>query len=187
VNRTLIFAVSLSFGIAAFTVACSGGDSTPAASVETTTPQAEAGNAISDDHDLPDAAVKDSGEEKQKPEEKDAGNHVDHDAGGKPKALTKAQIQTLVNSRCTPCHVGNASAGMSLANDFTTATVNVASTELPSMKRIHPGDKESSYLFHKIRGTHLSVGGSGARMPKSGPPYLADADIDGIGAFIDGL
>ena len=59
--------------------------------------------------------------------------------------------------------------------------------ELPGMKRIEAGSKEDSYLFHKLRGTHLDVGGSGLRMPRSGPPYLSDSDVDRIGAFIDGL
>ncbi len=31
--------------------------------------------------------------------------------------------------------------------------------------RIEPGDPERSYLIHKLRGTHLAVGGEGERMP----------------------
>jgi hypothetical protein len=103
-----------------------------------------------------------------------------------PAPFTKTEMQTFVNTRCTPCHIANAPAGLSLANDFTTATVGVPATELPTMFRIAPGDREKSYLFHKIRGTHVAVGGTGARMPKNNPP-LADADIARIGGFIDGL
>ncbi len=55
------------------------------------------------------------------------------------------------------------------------------------MKRIKPGSKEDSYLFHKIAGTHLTVGGSGLRMPRNGPPYLSDVEIERIGKWIDGL
>jgi hypothetical protein len=43
--------------------------------------------------------------------------------------------------------------------------VNVPSIQLPSMDRIEPFEPDSSYLVHKIEGTHLDVGGSGARMP----------------------
>lgn len=63
---------------------------------------------------------------------------------------------------------------MSLAGDFTTATVGVAAAQLPAMKRIKAGAKADSYLFHKIAGTHLAAGGSGLRMPRTGPPYLSN-------------
>jgi hypothetical protein len=102
-------------------------------------------------------------------------------------AFTQAEIQTVLNARCAPCHIGNAAGGMSLAGNFKTATVGVASTELPSMKRIQAGSKANSYLFHKLAGTHLTVGGSGVRMPKSGPPYLTDLEIERIGKYIDSL
>ena len=102
-------------------------------------------------------------------------------------AFTQAEVQTIFDARCAPCHVGGAAAGLSLAGNFKTATVGVASTELPSMKRIQAGSKANSYLFHKLAGTHLSVAGSGVRMPKSGPPYLTDLEIERIGKYIDGL
>jgi hypothetical protein len=102
-------------------------------------------------------------------------------------AFTKAELQTLINARCYPCHITGAPAGMSLANDFTVQTVGVTSTEAAPMKRIQAGSRANSYLFHKISGTQLSVGGSGVRMPKSGPPYLSDLEIERIGKYIDGL
>jgi hypothetical protein len=109
------------------------------------------------------------------------------DAGPTVTAFTKAEVQTLVNARCTPCHITQASAGMSLANDFTTNTVNVNSSQVATLKRIKPGSKDQSYLFHKIKGTHATVGGTGLRMPRNGPPYLTDTEIARIGAFIDAL
>lgn len=42
--------------------------------------------------------------------------------------------------------------------------VNVPSTESRLM-RIEPGIPERSYVLHKLRGTHLAVGGEGERMP----------------------
>jgi hypothetical protein len=117
---------------------------------------------------------------------KDAGGY-DANVPPAPAAFTKSEIQTLFTSRCAPCHIANASAGMSLANDFTTSTVGVASYQVPSLKRIEKGDRNKSYLFHKLRGTHLTVGGSGVRMPKSGPPYLSEVEIERIGLYIDGL
>lgn len=47
------------------------------------------------------------------------------------------------------------------------------------MVRVRPGDAEQSYLWHKLAGTHLDVGGSGFLMPK--PPYstpLSEAQIE---------
>ena len=106
-------------------------------------------------------------------------------SGGAP-APTKATIQAILDARCAPCHIGGASAGMSLADDFTTNTVGVDSSQVPGMKRIARGDKGASYLFHKIAGTHVEAGGSGARMPRGGEPLGAE-DIARIGAFIDAL
>lgn len=51
-------------------------------------------------------------------------------------------------------------------------TVNVASTEMPSLKRVTPGDFANSYLYRKITGAGIT----GDRMPQGGP-YLTDAQI----------
>lgn len=104
-----------------------------------------------------------------------------------PEAFTQEEIQALMNTRCSPCHIAQASGGMSLANDFTGATVGIMAGEAPALKRIEPGSKEDSYLWHKISGTQVEAGGAGARMPLSGPPYLTDEEIARIGAWIDGL
>ena len=37
-----------------------------------------------------------------------------------------------------------------------------------NMQLVTPGDPEQSYLVHKLRGTHLEVGGSGGQMPRFG-------------------
>jgi hypothetical protein len=62
--------------------------------------------------------------------------------------------------------------------------VDVDSTQLPSMKRVAPGDVDNSYLVHKLRGTHIDVGGpsDSNRMPPLAP--LAEADIMTIEAWI---
>jgi len=58
-----------------------------------------------------------------------------------------------------------------------------SSVEVPRMCRITPCDPDSSYLLHKVKGTHLSVGGVGVRMPLSMPPLNAKA-IDTIETWI---
>jgi len=50
--------------------------------------------------------------------------------------------------------------------------VNVTSVEIPSLKRVAPGDFANSYLYRKITGAGIT----GDRMPQGGP-YLTDAQI----------
>jgi hypothetical protein len=59
--------------------------------------------------------------------------------------------------------------------------VNVASTGKPGAIRVIPGDPTNSYLVQKLLG---SPGIVGLRMPRSGPPYLTDAQISQIQAWI---
>src|SRR6267378_147164 len=53
-----------------------------------------------------------------------------------------------------------------------------------SMNLIEPGSPDSSYLFHKVNGTHLKANGQGARMPLGGA--LEAADIEAIRLWILG-
>ena len=61
--------------------------------------------------------------------------------------------------------------------------VGVAAAELPTMPRIQPGQPDASYLVHKLQGTHLTVGGTGSRMPLGGAP-VAQATIDRLRAWV---
>jgi hypothetical protein len=111
---------------------------------------------------------------------------------GTPPACTDAvcftrDIQPIFTANCalSGCHAGtspqqnqNLSAG--LAYQY---IVNVASNERAGMKRVLPFQPDSSYLVHKIQGTQLSVGGSGARMPLGAAP-LTQGQIDLIRAWI---
>lgn len=72
----------------------------------------------------------------------------------------------------------NLSAGQAFGS-----VVNVAARELPGMNRVTPSQPDSSYLVHKVQGTHLAVGGSGSRMPLNRSP-LSQSDIDLIRAWI---
>jgi hypothetical protein len=49
------------------------------------------------------------------------------------------------------------------------AMVNVPSMQLPTMNLVTPGKLNDSYLWHKIDGTQLEVGGMGGRMPLTIP------------------
>jgi hypothetical protein len=72
---------------------------------------------------------------------------------------------------CTPCHVnGGINGGLNL--DKYKNIVNRPSDDVPTMDRIEPFDMQNSYMWHKLSGTQLLVGGSGLQMPRNGPPFL---------------
>lgn len=84
------------------------------------------------------------------------------------------QVQPVFNEQCL-CHMESPS-GTKVAPFLTLnegqslgELVGVASMEAPALARVEPGIPEESYLWHKIRGTHLDVGGSGESMPPTGP------------------
>jgi Ca2+-binding RTX toxin-like protein len=88
---------------------------------------------------------------------------------------------TSISGNCTDCHKGpGAPRGLHLdpANSYANI-VNVASSEVPSLKRVKPGDDSNSYLVQKIEGT-AAVGG---RMPLGKAPLTA-ADISLIRRWI---
>jgi hypothetical protein len=92
------------------------------------------------------------------------------------------QVQSQVlTPNCNGCHVGaNAPAGLRLdaANSFA-MLVNVASTQVPTLLRVKPGDPDNSYLVQKIDG-RATVGG---RMPL-GRAALPQASIDLVRSWI---
>ncbi|MFM7201130.1 MAG: hypothetical protein ACKO6N_10095 [Myxococcota bacterium] len=93
-----------------------------------------------------------------------------------PSSATFCDVQaTVFDGYCTGCHAGsNPSGKLSLQGGVSYAqVVGVAASQLPSMQRVLGGAPEQSYLYHKIAGTHASVGGSGSTMPQGGPPLPA--------------
>lgn len=99
-----------------------------------------------------------------------------------------ADIQPIFTTNCalSGCHTGsqpqagqNLSAGQAYNN-----IVNVASTTLPTMDRVEPGQPEQSFLVHKIQGTQGPLGSNmGERMPFGGDK-LPQSTIDLIRAWI---
>jgi CHRD domain/Bacterial Ig domain len=102
---------------------------------------------------------------------------------GGAAAFTFSEIQTQVlgvSCATVGCHSGaTPPAGLDLSASAYTRLVNVASTEVPSARRIVPGDPASSYLIQKIEGTAAV----GARMPFGGP-YLDATTISRIRAWV---
>jgi hypothetical protein len=104
------------------------------------------------------------------------------DSGPLPLAPTFASIQQNVfTPACTRCHAGAAApAGLRLDEASSYAMlVNVASVEVPGLRRVRPGDPDLSYLIQKLEG-RAAVGG---RMPLNSPP-LPQATIDVIKQWI---
>jgi hypothetical protein len=100
----------------------------------------------------------------------------------------EGDVQPLLDAYCVSCHLlESAQGGLVLeAGESHAALVGVPSTQAP-MPRVMPGDPARSYLVHKLRGTHLTVGGSVARMPfaSEGPGVqLAPQDLETIEGWI---
>jgi len=96
-----------------------------------------------------------------------------------------SDIQAIWTDSCAGCHDSSpfASAGLSLAGDGWNDIVGVPSDDVPDMFRIRPGSPDDSYLWHKLKGTHLDVGGAGVRMPK-GDPALSSAELADVERWI---
>ena len=119
-----------------------------------------------------------------------AGNGEGLDANGQPIPITppaSSQFQeiqdTVFTPICTQCHIGaNAPHGLRLdaANSYA-LLVNVASDEVPTLKRVNPGNPDQSYIVQKIQG-NAAVGG---RMPL-GQAQLPQDRIDLIRSWIAG-
>jgi hypothetical protein len=91
----------------------------------------------------------------------------------------------IIAANCS-CHVSGAPAGLAMPDAATAYTnlVGVTATQNDTMPRVDPNDSANSYIWHKVSGTHLDVGGSGVQMPRNRAP-LGQADIDALAAWID--
>lgn len=94
------------------------------------------------------------------------------------------QVQPIFTKNCTGggCHGGmNPAQGLDLSSGKSYAsTVNVASTQCPTTKRILPSTPTMSYLMFKLQGAGPCF--TGTRMPKGTP--LAATDLNTISAWI---
>ncbi len=105
-------------------------------------------------------------------------------SGGGTSVVTLSTISSQIFvPRCTGCHGGGSpSGGMNLeAGNAYEKLVNVASSEKSGAIRVIPGDPENSYLVQKLRGDPGIVG---LRMPRNGPPYLTDDQINLVKQWI---
>ena len=90
---------------------------------------------------------------------------------GDPSASFATTVQPLLHQACN-CHQSEPilMAPFSLkAADAYANIVSHPSMQLPSMNLVEPGVLNASYLWHKVNGTQLEVGGQGKIMPFTVP------------------
>lgn len=96
-------------------------------------------------------------------------------------------MQPIWNASCILyCHAVGIEPPAGELDLFENAYQNVVSQpsgQLPTMMLVSPGDLDESYLWHKLIGTHLNVGGEGDPMPAYAPP-LDEATLGRIEAWI---
>jgi outer membrane protein assembly factor BamB len=96
-----------------------------------------------------------------------------------PPSWAAFQAQ-VIGPTCGGCHGGAGGlTGLDSCNSGWTSLVGVASTELPTMHRVEPGDPTMSWLMQKLDGTQAAfnascIGGScGSQMPANQSPLSA--------------
>jgi mono/diheme cytochrome c family protein len=93
------------------------------------------------------------------------------------------RIQPILDANCVACHQsGSAQQGLILESGLAYQNLVGQKSKESSLDLIAPGNPDRSYLMQKLRGSQLSVGGSGAQMPLGG--VLESADLEAIDAWI---
>ena len=110
----------------------------------------------------------------------DVGDEADAQ-GAVALAFSTDQVQSLLVDQCGPCHTSGPT--FPSVNDVG-ALVGLASTI--GLPHITAGDRARSYLYHKMAGTQLDVGGGGSIMPIGRTPTSPE-DLESLGLWIDGL
>ena len=95
-----------------------------------------------------------------------------------------AQIQPIFDFNCVVCHqTGAANAGLNLETGVSHEQLVERKSTQSELKLVEPGKLQDSYLYHKLKGTHLDVGGSGASMPLGGA-QLPEGELELITTWI---
>ena len=107
------------------------------------------------------------------------------DSGENPVDSHADDIQPIWFSNCvTYCH-----GGLTPMGDFSLESIDAydqllfAPSAQVDMPMVTPGSPDESYLWHKLLGTHLEVGGEGYSMPAE-LPILSDTKLDRIEEWI---
>ena len=103
-----------------------------------------------------------------------------------PSAATgyyRTQVQPLFDTYCVACHQDAApSGGLSLQDGTAPGSLINVPNSNEKMVFVAAGDPAASYLYRKLTGTHLEVGGQEKKMPLGGS--LSDSEIALVVAWI---
>lgn len=98
---------------------------------------------------------------------------------------TYTEISTQIFDVSCSCHLSATGSGgqyVVLASDQAYLNlVSQPSSQNSTFLRVNPGNPTDSYLYMKIIGDERI---SGQRMPRNGPPYLTDEQIESIRKWI---
>jgi hypothetical protein len=86
-----------------------------------------------------------------------------------PEVSHAIDIQPIFDEHCVEaCHMyGGEWPLMDLSPGQSYGSiVSITAPTFPRLSIIEPGDPEQSYLWHKINGTYLEIGGNGVTMPR---------------------
>lgn len=108
--------------------------------------------------------------------------------GGEETAIPEVffpEVLAIFQAECF-CHRSPMPAAALDLNDDAAydSIVSVPSAQAAGVDRVSPGDADGSYLYLKLLGEQLSVGGAGTRMPQGG--VLPDDQLDLIRHWILG-
>lgn len=93
-------------------------------------------------------------------------------------------VLPVLKRHCVICHLpGDEQGELSLHPDAYGNLASAPSSQSP-LVRVKPRSAESSYLYHKLKGTQDAVGGSGALMPFQ-RDALDEAQIEMIRLWIE--
>ena len=78
----------------------------------------------------------------------------------------RRDIQPIFNENCVACHQSaSAEQGLNLESGKALQGIRLVPSKESSFALITPAHPEKSYLLAKVAGSHLKLGGRGARMP----------------------
>jgi mono/diheme cytochrome c family protein len=101
-----------------------------------------------------------------------------------PPASFAKRIQPIFDANCVACHqTGSAQQELVLEAGSSYRNLVGRKSQESSLDLVHPGAADLSYLAHKLRGSQLSVHGSGAQMPLGGS--LEASDLEAIISWIE--
>lgn len=87
-------------------------------------------------------------------------------AGGDDQVGFRAQVVPILNANCVACHLtGQEQGNLALHPRAAHASLVGVPSEQSPLLRVEPGRPEDSYLYHKLRNTHLEANGEGEPMP----------------------